>query len=358
MTDQVKIERIEGVGSHQHVYHVVDEESELSAFIAIHSTALGPACGGCRLWAYASASDGQEDAMRLSRGMTYKNALAGVKFGGGKSVILGPLPPAKRKAAFAAFGAAIEKIGGDYITAEDVGVGVEDMAEVRKQTSFVSGLRDRGLGIGGDPSPYTSRGVLHGIDAVAKHRFGREDLEGLKIAVQGLGSVGEKVCRALIMKGARVIVSDINIMRAMQFCDRSPATYRRPENILLTDADIVVPCALGGAITETIASKMHAKAIAGAANNQLATGAVGDILMERDILYAPDYVINAGGIIMAEAEYYENDNADGVNLRIDAIYERTLKIFERAAREKCSPHLIADRMAEEIISNAKQTQNA
>lgn len=358
MTEKMRIERLNGANGHEQVYHVFDEISGLNAFIAIHSTVLGPACGGCRVWSYDSPSDGQKDVMRLSRGMTYKNALAGVKFGGGKSVVLGPIPNDKREVVFSAFGKAIETLGGDYITAEDVGVSVADMELVHGETKYVSGLRDRGMGIGGDPSPFTARGVMRGIEAAVKHKFGRDDLDGLKIAVQGLGAVGEKLCRGLMLKGARLIVSDINVTRALQFCDLTDATYRKPDNILLADADIIVPCALGGAITEHVASNMHGKVIAGAANNQLATDLVGAILRERDILYAPDYVINGGGIIMAEAEYYQSDNADGVNARIDGIYDRTLRILERAVSEDRPPHLVADRMAEEIIAEARARASA
>lgn len=354
MSSTLDIEDLNGASEFEHVYRVRCSDSGLDAFIAIHSTVLGPACGGCRVWSYPEPSDGQADVLRLARGMTYKNALAELRFGGGKAVILGPIPEEKRQHIFTRFGNAVEQLGGSYITAEDVGVGVVDMETVSTETNFVSGLRDRGAGCGGDPSPSTARGVLRGIEAAAKEQYGRDDLDGLTVAVQGLGNVGRKLSVLLLEKGARLFVSDIDKDRAEQFCHGRNATYVKPEFILLSDAQVIAPCALGRAITEEVATAMHAGVVAGAANNQLATNEVGEILMNRGILYAPDYVINAGGIIMAEAEYYNSDNQKGVNTKIDRIFDRTLDILSRSNHDGRPPHLHANELAQAIVERRAQ----
>lgn len=339
-------------GGHEKVVHIYDRDSGLRAIIAIHSTALGPAAGGCRLWSYGSAEAALDDALRLSRGMSYKNAVAGVPLGGGKGVIVGPLAVESRTAAFRAFGDAVAALGGHYITAEDVGVSVDDMRAVASRTPFVSGLSAGAGQAGGDPSPYTARGVRRGIEAVVRHVFGRSDLEGLRIAVQGLGHVGGNLCRELAARGARLWVADIDAARVERICDVYGATPAKVDDILLADVDLVAPCALGGAITEEVARTLRARAVAGAANNQLAAPRAGDVLFARGIAYVPDYVINAGGIIVAAAEYFGENSAVQVESAVDRIYDRVLDILKTSVAFERPCNVIADRMAQDILARA------
>ena len=334
---------------HERIMHVHDCASGLKAIIALHSTRLGPAAGGCRLWRYDSPHAALADVLRLSRGMSYKNALAGLPMGGGKAVILGPVAPELREAQFRAFGRAVDGLGGAYVTAEDVGVSVADMALAAHETAFVSGLSDAG-GIGGDPSPHTARGVRLGIEAVARVHLGRRDLQGLTIAVQGLGNVGFNLCRELHAQGARLIVADIQTERVQAAMTAFGARTCPANAILGQEADILAPCALGGVITEAVARTLRVKAVAGGANNQLANDAAGQILLERGIAFAPDYVINAGGIIVVAAEYFGGAQASAAADRIAAIHARTAGILQRAAHEAAPPHRIADAMAREIIA--------
>lgn len=335
---------------HERLIEVHDEAAGLRALIAIHSTALGPAAGGCRLWRYLNTHAALADVLRLSRGMSYKNALAGLPLGGGKAVIMGPIAEERRAAAFAAFGAAIEELGGAYVTAEDVGVNVADIEAVASRTRFVSGLKRGDEGIGGDPSPYTAHGVRRGIEAVATHAFGRNDLDGLRIAVQGLGHVGAHLCAELAARGARLLAADIDAARVARVCDEFGAVPISVEDVLLSDVDIVAPCALGGSISAHVAQNMRARAIAGAANNQLASPEVGTILMRRGITYAPDYVINAGGIILVAAEYLQTMSKAELNCKVDQIHDRVANLLQRADAEHASPALIADRMAEALLA--------
>lgn len=338
--------------NHERVEFVFDEKSGLRAIIAIHSTKLGPAAGGCRLWNYDLPENALHDALRLSKGMSYKNALANLPFGGGKAVILGPVEREDRDSVFAAFGAAVKNLSGAYITAEDVGVSVRDMEQAARKTQFVSGLAAKNGGAGGDPSPFTARGVLRGIEAVVGHQFHRSDLEGLTVAVQGLGGVGGNLCRLLSEAGVSLIVADVDPKRVEQMCDETGARKASPDDIVFADADILAPCALGGVFTEDVVYKIRAKAIAGGANNQLANEAAGEALHERGILYAPDYVINAGGIITVAAEYLGENDSAGVAAKIDAIKERTMAIFERSASVGEPAFSIADKMAKERIDSA------
>ena len=286
---------------HERVVYLSDKASGLKAIIAVHSTALGPAGGGCRSWSYENTSLALEDVLRLSRGMSYKNALAGLPMGGGKAVILGPINPAHRRDVFEAFGEAVDRLAGTYNTAEDVGGSVPDMQAVAAKTKYVSGLSSAG-GAGGDPSPYTARGVRLAIEAVAQHSFGASSLEGLRVAVQGLGGVGGNLCKELVERGAKIIVADINPSRVQSICDQFGAEAVNIDSILLQEVDIVSPCALGGAITLELVSKLRARAVVGGANNQLSSPKVGQALFDRSIVYAPDYLINSGGIIMVAAE--------------------------------------------------------
>lgn len=330
--------------AHEKVVEVNDPETGLRAIIAVHSTARGPAAGGCRLWTYDDAAAARTDALRLSRGMSYKNAMAELPFGGGKAVIMGPVAPEKRDQIFTAFGRAVEALGGQYITAEDVGVGVSDMMVVARQTKYVSGLATEGS-VGGDPSPFTARGVAIGIEAAVKARLNRDDLQGVRVAVQGLGHVGGYLCQELHARGAKLIVADIHTARVVEMVERFGAEMGNVADILLSDADVIAPCALGSIITPEVAERMTAAVVAGAANNQLSVPEVGAVLARRGILYAPDYVINAGGIIAVSAEYNGGVDRAGIDAQIDAIGPRLADIFARAQSEKRLTGDVADTLA-------------
>ncbi|NHK26449.1 Glu/Leu/Phe/Val dehydrogenase [Parvularcula flava] len=346
---RLRLHRLEGYDSHERVVRVEDTRSGLRAIIAVHSTALGPAGGGCRLWTYRSQGEAIADVLNLSRGMTYKNALADVGFGGGKAVILGPVPKTRREDVFRSFGRAVNMLGGKYITAEDVGVAVSDMEQVSRETKFVCGLKEKN-GIGGDPSLFTARGVLQGMKAAMKVRYQAGSLKGARVAVQGLGSVGAKLCDLLAAEGARLVVADIDEERAARLQARHGASRASLETILLEDVEVVAPCALGGAITGMVAKNMRAKVIAGAANNQLASREVEDILRRRHIAYAPDYVINAGGIIMVAAEYRGQFDPTYVRHEIDRIYQRTEEIVSTALRRDVSTVAVANEMVEQRLA--------
>lgn len=340
-----------GYDRHERVVHVQDARTGLRAIIALHSTALGPAAGGCRLWSYENAESALTDALRLSRGMSYKNALAGLKMGGGKAVIMGPIPDEQRDDAFVAFGRAVDSLGGVYVTAEDAGVGVRDMKVAATQTKYVSGISAE-EGPGGDPSPYTARGVRRAIEAVAKHTFAASSLEGLKIAVQGTGGVGGNLCKELSERGAKLIVADIDNERVDRICDVYSAERADVHSVLLADVDIISPCALGGALTEDIVNKLSAKAVVGGANNQLANDKVGTALFNRGIAYAPDYLVNSGGIIVAANEYFGTSTQDHVDAEIDKIYGRTIDVLHRSKFSHVPTNQIADHMAQQKIDEA------
>jgi leucine dehydrogenase len=256
---------------HESLHFVQDPETGLKAIIAIHSTALGPAAGGCRRWQYATDDDAVTDALRLSRGMTYKNAVAGLKYGGGKSVILASDSAPKSPQLFRAFGRAVDQLGGLYITAEDVGCSVEDMRHVNEVTNYVSGLPQSGSDAGGDPSPVTAQGVLLGIEAAVKFRLGADSLEGVRVAVQGVGHVGIHLCRLLHEAGAELTVADVNRDNLRLAREQLPVTVVPPAEILFADVDVLAPCALGNVLSSVTIPKIKAKVIAGAANNQLST---------------------------------------------------------------------------------------
>ncbi len=337
---------------HESMHFVQDVETGLQAIIAIHSTALGPAAGGCRRWQYASDLDALTDALRLSRGMTYKNAIAGLEFGGGKSVILASDKAPKSAELFHAFGRAVDGLGGKYITAEDVGCSVEDMRFVKEQTDYVSGLPRSGDEAGGDPSPMTAIGVFQGIEAAVAFRLGKDSLDGIRVAVQGVGHVGLHLCRLLHEAGAELMVADVNRENLKLASDELPVTVVPPAKLLFADVDVLAPCALGNVLTSQTIPKIKAKIVAGAANNQLSTEADGARLAERDILYAPDYVINAGGIINVAHEYYGGSSEEQVRNEIARIPERLEKIFNEAKASKQPTNVIADEVARRIVANA------
>jgi len=337
---------------HELLHFVQDAETGLKAIIAIHSTALGPAAGGCRRWQYATDADALTDALRLSRGMTYKNAVAGLEFGGGKSVILADDATPKSAELFHAFGRVVEGLGGKYITAEDVGCSVEDMRHVNKATGFVSGLPRSGDNAGGDPSPLTAIGVFLGIEAAVKFRLGEDSLEGIRVAVQGVGHVGLHLCRLLHEAGASLVVADVNRDNLKLARDELPVTEVAPAQLLFADVDVLAPCALGNVLTAHTIPRLKATIVAGAANNQLSTEEDGARLADRDILYAPDYVINAGGIINVAREYYGGSSDEEVRTEIGRIPGRLEQIFQESKTSKQPTNMIADELARRIVADA------
>ncbi|GAA0212700.1 Glu/Leu/Phe/Val dehydrogenase dimerization domain-containing protein [Kangiella japonica] len=333
---------------HEQIVFCRDVESGLKAIICVHNTNLGPAVGGCRMWDYNSDEGALIDALRLSRGMTYKNAMAGLQMGGGKSVIIGNSKTMKSEELFRAFGRFVDKLSGKYITAEDVGINPQDMAIVNKETNHVLGLE----GKSGDPSPVTAYGVFTGLRAAVNHRLGRSDLDGLKVSVQGLGHVGYYLCRHLHEQGAKLIVTDINKESVDRVVDEFGATAVDTDEIYHQDVDVYAPCALGATINDNTIPKIRASVIAGAANNQLAEDRHGDILMEKGILYAPDYVINAGGIINVSFE--ENYNRDAALKKVDEIYGTLTEVFDASKAEGRPTNVIADELARKRVAEAKK----
>ncbi len=340
--------------NHESVHYFRDEASGLEAIIAIHSTALGPGAGGTRRWTYTTDADALNDVLRLSRGMTYKNAVAGLQFGGGKAVILASESAPKSPELFRAFGRAVDSLGGRYVTAEDVGCSVDDMRYVREETEFVSGL-PRGAGAaGGDPSPWTAVGCFEGILAAVDARLGKKSVRGLRVAVQGVGHVGYHLCRLLHEAGAELFVSDVNGDNLQDVTGEMPATVVPPGELLFADVDVLAPCALGNILTSMTIPRIRASIIAGAANNQLATAADGARLAARDILYAPDYVINAGGIISVAGEYYGKCTEDEVRADVGRIKERLKKIFDEAKASGRPTNEIADDLARSLVAAARK----
>jgi leucine dehydrogenase len=340
--------------NHESLHYFNDDKTGLRAIVAVHSTALdstalGPAAGGTRRWVYENDADALTDVLRLSRGMSYKNAVAGLKFGGGKAVILASKSPEL----FRTFGRCVNSIGGDYVTAEDVGCSVDDMRYVHEVTEYVSGLPQSGHDAGGDPSPWTALGCFQGIKAAGAARLGSESLEGLRIAVQGVGHVGLHLCRLLHEAGAELLISDVNRDNLKMATDEIPATVVAPNELLFADVDVLAPCALGNVLTSTTIPKIKAKIIAGAANNQLSTAEDGVRLAGRDILYAPDYVINAGGIISVAAEYYGNSSEDDVRADVGRIKDRLQEIFREAKDTGRPTNELADELARKLIAAAK-----
>jgi len=338
---------------HELVIFGHDAPTGLKAIIAIHSTALGPAAGGCRMWPYASEAEAVADVLRLSRGMSYKNAMAGLPFGGGKAVIIGDSRSLKTPELFAAFGRMVDSLRGRYVTAEDVGTTTADMAHVARATRYVSGLGVTPGQAGGDPAPKTALGVFLGLKAAVKFRLGRGDLEGLTVAVQGVGGVGYHLCGMLAAAGARLKVADVVPAALSRVCDEFAATPVAAVHVLEEEADVLAPCALGAILNGRSIARLRAPVVAGAANNQLARTEDGETLKAAGILYAPDYVINAGGIISVAREYYGGTEAQVLE-DIQGIPSRLTEIFERARRENRATSEIADRMAREKLGREAQ----
>jgi leucine dehydrogenase len=329
-----------------------DPEAGLSAILAIHDTTLGPAVGGCRMWPFASEAEALRDVLRLSRGMTYKSALAGLPFGGGKSVILGDPRRDKTEALLSAFGRCVDRLGGRYVVAEDVGIGVEDVEIIARQTRHVAG-RDRGPDAGGDPSPLTAHGVFVGMRAAVKHRLGAATLRGLRVAVQGLGHVGERLCACLRRDGAQLVVADIDERAVRTAVERHGARAVDPAALCAQDVDVFAPCALGGVLNDATLPRLRAGIVAGAANNQLAEDRHGDELAARGVLYAPDYVINAGGIISVALEIEGARDPGHALEQVTRIHGRLLGIFGEAEARGVAPHRVADAMARARIAAAR-----
>ncbi len=346
MFDHPSFDAHEGV----HVFH--DAASGLKAIIAVHSTARGPAAGGCRMWPYASSDAMLTDALRLSQGMSFKNAMADIPLGGGKAVILGDPKRDKSPALFAAFGRAVHSLQGKYYTAEDVGIDVADMQIVRGETPFVAGL-DQGAAASGDPSPITALGVYLGIREVAQRAFGSDDLSGRTIAVQGVGSVGGYTCELLAKAGANLIITDIDVPLLNDIAARTGARIVAPDEIYDVEADIFSPNALGAIVNDTTIDRFKVKAIAGGANNQLKTPDMGEKLRQRGILYAPDYVINGGGIINVAAEISGSYSLDWVHGKVRRLVETLGEVLDEGLRDGVPTNVVADRIARARIAAAR-----
>lgn len=339
--------------AHEQVCLFADEGTGLKAIVAVHSTNLGPAAGGTRFKAYASDDDAADDALRLSRAMSYKSALAGLPVGGGKAVIVGDPARLKSRELLRAYGAFIDRLGGIFSTGEDVGMGMADIDIVSEVTRYVGGT-SAGTG---DPSIATAVGVIHGLKAVVEHRFGRSNFSGLRFAVQGLGAVGMGVAERLHAEGAQLLVSDIRHEVVEAAVARFGAEAAPSAEIHRAQADIFCPCALGGILTEKTAGEIRAAAVAGAANNQLASPGAGERLAARQILFAPDYVMNAGGIISGITGSEGRTRRDGtafppLDESLAVIRQRLTDIFKRAEVEGRTPELIAQHLACELIGRS------
>ncbi|WP_025784706.1 Glu/Leu/Phe/Val dehydrogenase [Sporosarcina sp. D27] len=332
-----------------------DKTTGLKAFIAIHDTTLGPALGGTRMWTYNSEEEAIEDALRLARGMTYKNAAAGLNLGGGKAVIMGNPKTDKNDELFRAFGRFIEGLNGRYITAEDVGTTEADMDLIHLETDYVTGVSAE-FGSSGNPSPVTALGVYVGMKAAAKEAFGDDSLKGKTIAVQGVGNVAYTMCEYLHEEGAKLIVTDINEEAVQRAVDNFGATAVGINEIYGVDADIFSPCALGAVINDDTIPQLKAKVIAGSANNQLKNPEHGDKIHEMGLVYAPDYVINSGGVINV-ADELDGYNRERALKKVNTIYDTIEKIFAISKRDNIPSYVAADRLAEERIERVAKARN-
>ncbi len=342
---------------HEQVMFCTDPHTGLNAIIAVHNTTLGPALGGTRLWNYTSHADAITDALRLSRGMTYKSAISGLNLGGGKAVLIGDASKVKSEAYWRRYGRFVNNLGGKYITAEDVNTTSKDMEYIGMETEFVTGMPDY-LGGSGDPSPVTAYGVYVGMKAAVKKVYGNDSLSGRKVLVQGAGNVGRHLIDHIVAEGGIVMVSDINERNLKLVTDKhSQVKVVDNNNVFANDFEIYAPCALGASVNTESISQMKCAIIAGAANNQLADENVhGPMLVEKGITYVPDFLINAGGIIniSVELEGYNKERAYSI---VDKIYDRTLENFELAAKENIHNQLAAMRMAEKRIADIAKMKN-
>ncbi|WP_457580376.1 Glu/Leu/Phe/Val family dehydrogenase [Ensifer canadensis] len=341
-----------GFDAHEQVWLGRDTERGLEAIVAVHTTVLGPALGGTRIWPHVSFEAGVTDALRLSRGMSFKSAIAGLALGGGKAVIIADPKTEKTPAMLAAYAEMLNALVGQYITAEDVGMTLADADFLAERTPNVSGTTKGGSG---NPSPFTALGTFLGLKAALRHRAGSDNLEGIRVAVQGLGSVGWALCQKLHAEGAKLTVSDLDQARTARAAEELGATVVEGQAIIAADVDIFAPCALGGVLSAVTIPLLRATIVAGAANNQLATAADGERLRERGILYAPDYVINAGGVINVAAEIGSGRySVDDVMVRVDRIPITLTRIFARAEEEGRTTDAVAETIAREIIETARR----
>lgn len=342
---------------HEEVVFLSDKKSGLRAIIAIHNTCLGPALGGCRMYPYGTTEAALTDVLRLSRGMTYKAAVAGLNLGGGKAVIIGDPKKHKSEILFRAFGRHVQGLGGRYITAEDVGTNVSDMEYVRMETRYVTGV-SKALGGSGDPSPVTALGTYQGIKACAEKVFKTSSLKGLRIVVQGIGHVGYHLVRHLYDEGARLYVNDIDTERVKRVVSEFGVEYVEDKNLFSLDADIFAPCALGAVINDATIEQLKFKIIAGAANNQLQDESKhGQMLMDLGIVYAPDYVINSGGLINVYNEL-EGYNQEKALAQAKSIHDIVRRILDLSEKEKIPTNVASNRLAEERIAHVGRIRQA
>lgn len=344
-TDSTALFGLPGEAPHEQLLLDADAGSGLRSISAIHSTARGPAFGGCRLWHYADDMAALHDALRLSQGMSLKNSLAGLPFGGGKAVLLRPADGFDRAALFAAFGRAVARAGGHYITAEDGGTTTADMRQVQRECAWVSGIPRAGA-FGGDPSPRTAYGVFVAIEAALRLQVGRA-LDGATVAVQGLGAVGLQLCERLHAAGARLVVADVHARRAADAAARLGARGVGPDALLAQPCDVLTPCAMGAALDARTVPQVRAAIVCGAANNQLATPEDGDALHARGVLYLPDDLVNAGGIVSVAREYLGQGDESAVMAEVARIADRVRELLERAAGQP--PGRVADAWARECL---------
>jgi leucine dehydrogenase len=337
--------------NHEQVLFCRDKEAGLFALIAIHDTTLGPAAGGCRMWPYTSFDEALTDVLRLSQAMSYKNALAGLPLGGGKSVIIGDPNLDKNERLLTSFARFVQRLGGQYYTAEDIGIGIEDVEVLAKASEYVFGLPATG-----DPSPFTARGCFEGIRASVRHKLGLDRLDGLKVALQGVGNVGRFVCKYLHEAGAELIVADVHPDAAVYAVETFGANAVGPDEIYSKDADIFCPCAMGGVLNDDTIPRLKASIVAGVANNQLAEARHGQLLHDRGILYAPDYVINAGGMLNASGDICGKYDVNQVMERVKGLYNATLRIFEMAQQQGRPTSEVADDLARQKISAARESR--
>ncbi|WP_305806255.1 Glu/Leu/Phe/Val dehydrogenase dimerization domain-containing protein [Stenotrophomonas sp. YIM B06876] len=334
---------------HEQVLFCHNRDAGLKAIIAIHNTTLGPALGGVRMRAYANTDDALRDALRLSRTMTYKNALAGLNVGGGKAVIIGDPKTDKSEVLFRAFGRYVDSLGGRYITAEDVGTDVNDMENIYLESEYVTGVHQVHGG-SGDPAPFTAYGALQALMASINRKFGHEEVGKVSIAVQGLGHIGMELVKLLRERGAKLYVTDLDPLLVDRAVTEYGAEAVKPDEIYEVSADVLAPCALEGAIEMAMLDRIKAKVICGTANNQLASHAVGDELHKRGVLWAPDYAVNAGGVMNVSLEI-DGYNRERAMRLIRSIYHTLGRVFDLSGREDISPQRAADRIAETRIQS-------
>ena len=341
------------VDGYERVVRCRDEESGLHALIAVHDTTLGPALGGMRMWPYASEDEALFDVLRLSKGMTFKSAVADTGLGGGKSVIIGDPATQKSPELFRAMGRFVDTLGGKYITAEDMNIGIPDLEVVHEETKWVTGL-SRAEGSSGNPSPYTARGCVVGMRAVLEEAYGSDDFSGKRVLIQGVGAVGGRLAILLKEQGAHVIICDINDGRVAELVDRYGFKVVDDEVHLDLDCDVYAPCARGAGINDETIPKLKCKAIAGCANNQMLEPRHADVVRKRGIVYGPDYVLNAGGIINVSVELLPGGYDEKIALeRIDRIYDNLKEVFEISRRDDIPTNMAAQRLAEARIEAAR-----